>query len=105
MLDQILARFRNVAPAVDFWSIRIVDERSEGVAVRRGELEPLLEARSIGAMITVADGGGHAYAATGDLTAAGLRAAAEQAAAHARASADLALFDAALLPRPPKSGL
>jgi predicted Zn-dependent protease len=104
MLDEIAARFRSVAPAADFWSLRIVDERYEGVAVRRDELEPVVETRSVGAMITVAAGGGHAYAATGDLTTAGLRAAAEQAANAARATADLALFDASLLPRVERNG-
>jgi predicted Zn-dependent protease len=98
-LDVLARRFAENAPAADFWSIRLVDERVETVTVRRDDLEPVESRRSLGAMITVAEGGGLAYAATGDLTPAGLRVAAERARAQARALAPSALFDAALLPR------
>lgn len=78
-LDTVAARFRDVAPAVDFCSLRLVEERDEHLAVRRGVVQPTHVTYDSGAMITVAHRGGVGYAATSDLTAAGLRQAAAQA--------------------------
>jgi predicted Zn-dependent protease len=78
-LDRIAAAFRAVAPAVDFLSLRLVDERNESLAVRRGVVQPPHVAYDRGAMVTVWHGGGIGYAATPDLSASGLAAAAAQA--------------------------
>ena len=88
----------------DFWSVRIVDEASETYTVRKGVPLPLAAAADRGAMATVHAGGGYGYAATGDLSAAGLRAALDRAAEWARATARFALIDARTLPRPASRG-
>jgi predicted Zn-dependent protease len=64
---------------VDHVSARLVDERSEHLKVRRNELEPVFNEFDTGVMITIWDGGGLGYAATTDLSEAGLAAAVERA--------------------------
>ncbi|MCC7325239.1 MAG: TldD/PmbA family protein [Burkholderiales bacterium] len=82
----------------DFWSLRFVDERSESFAVRKNVAMPYVASTDRGAMATVYAEGGYGYAATGDTSATGLRAALERAAAWARATAKHALFDTRTLP-------
>ena len=95
-LDAVAARFRAVAPAAaDFCSLRIVDERNEHLAVRRGVVQPPHVTYDSGAMVTVWYRGGVGYAATSDLTDAGLRRAAEQALEWARLTAGRHLLGAA----------
>ena len=77
-LDAVAARFRDVAPRAEFWSLRLVDERNEQLAVRRGVVQPPHVTYDSGAMITVWDGG-VGYAGTSDLTPAGLQRAGAQA--------------------------
>ena len=91
--------FRKIAPAADFCSLRVVDERSEGLWVRQDVLQPVSRSADIGAMITVVADGGMGYAATADLSEDGLRAAAQQALAWARATAGRMVFDPAALPQ------
>src|SRR5215470_12576126 len=86
-LDAVAARFRDLAPAADFCSLRVVDERNEHLSVRRGVVQPPHITYDRGAMVTVWDGGGVGYAATSDLTAGGLRHAVEQALRWARLTA------------------
>ena len=97
MSRDVERRFREIAPAVDFCSLRFVEERDEHVSVRRGVPQPPSTSLDVGAMITVADGGGLGYAATSDLTTAGLRRAAERARAWARETSGRGLFDAKVL--------
>jgi predicted Zn-dependent protease len=95
----------SLAPAaVDFWSLRLVEETSENYAVRKNVALPLCAAIDRGAMATVYAGGGYGYAATSDTSAAGLRAAFERATAWARATAKFALLDVGTLPRPATRG-
>ena len=86
-LDAVAARFRSVAPAVDFCTLRVVDERDERLAVRRGVVQPPHVSYDSGAMITVWHAGGIGYAATSDLTTSGLRHAVDQACEWARRTA------------------
>ena len=86
-LDAVAARFRSVAPAADFCTLRVVDERDERLAVRRGVVQPPHVSYDSGAMVTVWHAGGIGYAATSDLTAGGLRRAADQACDWARRTA------------------
>lgn len=72
-------RFLQAAPAVDFCSFRLVEERTEILSVRNDLVEPVVERVDAGAMITVVDGGGLGYAATSDLSPSGLSAAAARA--------------------------
>ena len=86
-------------PGVDFWSLRLVEETSETYTVRKDVALPLCASVDRGAMATVYADGGYGYAATGDTSAAGLRAALDRAAAWARATAKFALMDSRMLPR------
>lgn len=86
-------RFQAAAPAVDFCSIRLVQERTEVVSVRNDHVEPVTERVDAGAMITVVDGGGLGYAATSDLSPAGLARAAARAREWAQESASAAVTD------------
>jgi predicted Zn-dependent protease len=85
--------------AADYWSLRLVDETSEALTVRKNVALPPAFARDRGAMATVYADGGCGYAATGDTSPEGLAAALERAAAWARATARHALVDARTLPR------
>ncbi len=101
MLEQIEQRFRDVAPDVDFWSLRLVRECDEVIVVRRNILQPVRTSEDVGAMITVIDGRGLGYAGTCDLTTAGLRRAADQACEWARRTAATASADfSRLIPLP-----
>ena len=98
-LRAVARRFADAAPACDYWTLRLVDEMHEGLAVRDDVAEPSSIASSRGAMVTVVADGGMGYAATADLSPAGLAAAAERAASAAALHARLGLFDAKLAPR------
>lgn len=102
--DDIERSFRAVAPRTEFWSLRVVQERNESLLVRRSVVQPVTTSEDIGAMITVIDGGGMGYAATCDLTPAGLRRAAEQAREWAHRTAACSAVDVAELPRPASTG-
>jgi predicted Zn-dependent protease len=69
-------RLRAALPTdVDYASARLVDERTEHLSVRRNELEPVFNEFDTGVMFSVWDNGGLGYAATTDLSDAGLAAA------------------------------
>ena len=89
---------------VDFWSLRFVEEHCETFAVRKNVAMPFVASTDRGAMATVYVDGGYGYAATGDVSADGLREALERAAHWARSTAKLALFDSRTLPRPAPCG-
>jgi predicted Zn-dependent protease len=62
-------RLRSVLPVdVDYASVRLVDERSEHLRVRRNELEPVFNEFDTGVMISIWAGGGLGYAATTDIS-------------------------------------
>jgi predicted Zn-dependent protease len=79
LLKDIETRFRAVVPACDAWTLRVVRERSEYLCVRRDVVQPVRTGDDFGAMISIAAGGGIGYAATSDVTQAGLGAAAQRA--------------------------
>jgi len=93
MLETLESLFRQVMPRVDFCSLRFVNERQEYVSVRQDVPQPVLRASDVGAMITVLHGGGMGYGATSELTASGLRWAADQAAYWARRTAGHSVLD------------
>jgi len=102
--QRVLEQFRSVAPAVEFWSLRLVQEETETLRLRTGVVEPPVRSLDRGAHITLMDRGGLAYGATSDLTPAGLRAACEQAMAWLENSRHHPLFDTGCVPRPERSG-
>ena len=102
MHEGIAERFRAIAPAVEFCSLRFVQQRSEFLSVRQNILQPVATAEDAGAMITVIAGSGMGYAGTSDLTETGLRRAAEHALAWAQRSAGRSVVDFSRIafPRP-----
>jgi len=99
LLEETAQRARDLAPAVDYWTLRLVAEESEVLSVRQGVAEPTWIGTGCGAMITLIRAAGMGYAATSDLSAQGLRAAFSRAAEWADLHARLGLFDAAIYPR------
>jgi predicted Zn-dependent protease len=93
MIDVIKQRFAKLHSAADFWSLRFVEERFESLMVRQNVPQPPSEILDCGAMLTVLTDGGCGYAATGDLSTAGLQAALDRAAEWARATAKYAVVD------------
>src|SRR5262245_58452245 len=102
MHEHLIARFRTIAPAVDFCSLRFVRTQSEYLSVRQNILQPVSTSDDAGAMITVVEKGGMGYAATSDLTESGLRRAIEYAQAWAQRSAKHSVVDFSSInfPRP-----
>ncbi len=102
MFDSIRALFKSLAPAVDFCALRVLDERSEEIMVRQNILQPLSISVDRGAMVTIIHRGGYGYAATSDLSAAGLKDAIARAKAWAEASSGRSVTDYSKisLPRP-----
>ncbi len=92
-IESIGNRFRRVAPAGDFCSLRLVEERTDVLSVRQDVAEPARVTRDLGAMVTVIEGDGLGYAATSDLTDDGLRQAGARARRWARLSAHRSVFD------------
>src|SRR5579871_4440117 len=90
-IAEIARSFASVAPACDEWSIRLVQRRHEFLSVTRGTADPIRRDTDLGVMINVSQtsGGltGAGYAATSDLSATGLKRAAEEALRWAKLSA------------------
>ena len=107
MLDTLETHARRAAgrlPAsTRHWAVRGVHERSERLSVRDDVTEAPSRALDDGVMVTVVDGG-MGYAATGDVSEAGLAAAFERAHALARASAGRTVIDYEHIARPTASG-
>src|SRR5437773_1771153 len=93
MLETLQARFRKAAPAADFCALRYVEESSEYLAVRQDVAEPPQLATQRGVMVTVIDQGGLGYAATSDLSDAGLREAIARAQRYAKLTAGRSVVD------------
>src|SRR5450631_1334448 len=87
MTESLHADFKDLGCKADFWSLRMVDERAENLCVRKNVPQPLSMSLDRGAMLTVYAGGGYGYAATSDLSRAGLQAALDRAAEWAVTSA------------------
>jgi len=104
MLEAVEQRFRESVPAVDFCSLRLVEKKQEQLLVRRGVLQPLRISEDAGAMLTVIHGGGLGYAATSDLSAAGLREAASRALEWARRTSSAGVPGTATPPQHSVSG-
>ena len=79
MHDIIKQRFHKIIPNVEFCSLRYLEERSETLRVRQNITEPPTHSHDVGIMLTVIEKGGLGYAATSDLSEAGLRSAVARA--------------------------
>jgi predicted Zn-dependent protease len=87
MLESLERAFADAVPARTECSVRAEVAVDEQFTVRRNAAEPQRRRISSGAMVTVERNGGMGYAATTDLSAAGLRRAIDEAASWAEASA------------------
>jgi predicted Zn-dependent protease len=92
MAKDIIAIFKRLAPPVNFWSLRLVDTREQGLTVRQDVLQPIRNRHSRGVFITVLDRGGIGYAATSDVSESGLEAAIEHALRWAQRTANINLL-------------
>lgn len=97
--DSLATRFRGLAPAANYVSLRVSDEVSERTCVRQNVAQPTHTATDRGAMVTVVDGNGVGYAATSDLSDAGLREAIARAQHWAQLARGRSVFEA-----PPEFG-
>ena len=104
MYERVVDNFRSIAPRVEFCSLRLVHARSEYVSVRQNILQPVSSSEDMGAMITVVGKSGMGYAGTSDLTAAGLRRAAEHAVSWAHSSAGRSVVNFSTMPFPRPAG-
>lgn len=96
--DTLQRRFAALQSTADFWSLRHVHETRASYSVRRQVAQAPSFVDDSGAMLTVRIGGVEAYAATSDLSQAGLQAALERAEQMARALAGHNLLDLGSLP-------
>ncbi|MFJ7882483.1 TldD/PmbA family protein [Pseudomonas sp. NPDC096917] len=90
---QLRQRFAALRTRAEFFSLRYVRESGQYLSVRKNVAEPPSFRHDQGAMLTVRLKGIEAYAATNDLSQAGLQAALERAEAQAHLIADHALLD------------
>ncbi|MGE5525307.1 MAG: TldD/PmbA family protein [Rhodospirillaceae bacterium] len=102
MLDTLRSRFRALAAAAPFYSLRYYEESREVLAVRQDTLEPPRLTTDRGVMITAMVDGGYGYCATSDLSVAGLQSALDRAVAWAQASraASVHCYDPTSMPAP-----
>ncbi len=101
MFDSIRQRFAALGTCAEFHSLRVVRQRTERALLRRGVAEPPALELDQGAMLSVRLNGIEAYAATADLSVAGLQRALARAEAMAARIAAYTLLDQAQL-QPPK---
>ena len=105
MPTSLESRLRNAMPAgVDFASVRYVRQEDEIVSVRQDVPQPLVRFVDAGAMITVVVDGALGYAATSDLSEAGLNDAARRALRWARLAAGRTVTDFSKISWPQESG-
>ncbi len=87
-----------VRRAISYADVRLVETEERHVSTKNGQIGELASATSVGLGIRVLDRGSWGFAATDDLTAEGVEAAAELAVEIARASALAKKHDVALAP-------
>jgi predicted Zn-dependent protease len=87
-----------------FWSLRVVDERSQNYVVRKNVAQPPASQTDRGAMLVAWADGGFGYAATSDTSPTGLQAALDRATQWARASARHSVVDFASMAPPAPRG-
>ena len=104
LLEQSAKRFAGRVPTVDFWSLRLVGEHKESLAVRQDVVQPPDTLVTRGAFITVIQAGGTGYAATSDLSVSGLLAALERAREWAVLTAPWSLLSTRDLTRCARTG-
>ena len=104
MFESTRRLFRGLVPDVEFCSLRIVREKTDYLALTRGVVMPPGSMESVGGMVTVIHRGGLGYAATSDLSEAGLRNAIERARKWADRVADHVVFNFSSISMPHPKG-
>lgn len=104
MFEKVQQMFRRQMPAVDFCSLRIVEEKDEVLSVRQNVPQPAHRATDFGAMVTVMHRGGIGYGATCELTSAGLKRAIDQAVYWAGQTAGRCVVDFSKIAMPCPKG-
>jgi len=102
--DPVVDLFARLSADVEFFAVRLVEEDSETICVRSGVPQPFVRRIDRGAMVTVIDRGAYGYAATSDLSSAGLQAALDNARAWADASRDTSVLQFPLPAEPAPRG-
>ncbi len=87
-------------PANADWILRLVERRDEAITVRKDVLQPVQRRQNIGACISVRVGEGTGYAATADISPAGLQEAVRRAQRWAETAARFNLVPAGSQPWP-----
>ena len=103
-MTSLKQRFLDILPALDFCSLRVVSETSHSLMVRQDVPQPPYIGEDTGAMLTVIHQGGLGYAATADLTSAGLREALERAMAWAERTRNAGMTDFSKIAMPHPRG-
>ncbi len=96
--------FQKIIPPVDFCSLRYVTEISEKLSVRQNVVESPIHTHDTGVMLTVIHQGGLGYAATSDLSEAGLRKAVAKAQMWAEHSRNHMVIDLTQITMPQTQG-
>jgi len=103
-IERLADDFRRLRSDADFWSLRSIEERAENLSVRKNVVQPPVLSNDCGAMLTAYAAGGCGYAATADLSPAGLQTALDRAVEWACATAARSLIDFRTLPKPAPRG-
>ena len=85
-VDATAALFAQLEADVEYFAVRLIEEDSEVLAVRKGIAQPFTRRIDRGAMVTVIDRGAYGYAATSEISVEGLQAALDNAVAWADAT-------------------
>ena len=91
--------YQSIAPAVDYWSLRLVHTTTESLCVRQGYLQPPHTTISKGAFISIIKNNGIGYAATSDLSKSGLKLATSMATNWAELASENSLINSEDIPR------
>jgi predicted Zn-dependent protease len=93
VIEMLQRQAKALRTGATFWTLRSTRETAQIFSVRDGVVQPPRQVVDQGVMVTAFAAGGCGYAATSDLSAAGLQRALDRAEAWARASASRSLID------------
>jgi len=102
--ENLFKQVSSTLAGVDYFSLRLCDEKSKKLSFRNGVLDPPSCSQDRGAMVVVHDRGGMGYAATSDLSDSGIQQAASNARTWAHRCAANAVTNFSQLEMPVQSG-
>ncbi len=104
MIEDLREEFGRLRAEAAFWSLRFVEQASETISVRADVAEPPRRGIDRGAMLVALADGGYGYAATSDVSLAGLQAALDRATNWARVTAKHCLLPESAANQPAPRG-